>query len=299
MIKKGQVFFSSGGNYKVFVNKNEIYNAKPLGIFRKDKIKILVGDVVDIKLDSLKKGFEELNTIIKLYPRKNQFVRPNVTNIDNVIILTSITKPNLADYLLDKLITQFNMLEVEIILIFTKADLEISTQNQKIIDEYITAGFKVLISANGLSKEDIEKLTKWTTHKLSVLTGQSGVGKSTLINNLGTNFHLPTDEISEKLGRGKHTTRHLEIFEIFKDAFFIDTPGFSSFSVQNNEVDNLNWSFFNFEKYIKKCEFKDCSHVNEPNCAIIEALKEGDISSKKYQNYLKLRKEMLKNTYYK
>ncbi len=299
MIKKGQVFFSSGGNYKVFINEDELYIAKPIGIFRKERIKILVGDIVDLKLGEVKKGFDNLNTIVKLYPRKNYFIRPNVTNIDCAIIITSITRPNLADYLLDKLITQFNMVDVDLILIFTKADLEISEQNQKKIDEYIAAGFKVLISANGLSEKDIEIFKSWTTNKLSVLAGQSGVGKSTLINSLGVNFNLPTDEISERLGRGKHTTRHLEIFEIFAGAFVIDTPGFSSFSVENYKVDNLSRTFFNFEKYADHCEFNNCAHVNEPNCAVRNAVKAGDISSKKYQNYLKLREEMKELDNYK
>ncbi|NOQ50224.1 MAG: ribosome small subunit-dependent GTPase A [Mycoplasmataceae bacterium] len=291
---KGKVIFSSGGNYKVLAVDNEIYNAKPSGIFRKDKIKILVGDNIELEVNQNKVGLKELNVIRTLEPRTNIFVRPNVTNIDLAIIVTSINEPNLADYLLDKLITQFNLRCVTSILIFTKADLGISKENEQKIKEYQDSGFKTLISSNGINPQDLKQLEKWTRNKVSVLTGQTGVGKSTFINRLSPHFNIKTAAISIRLGRGKHTTRHLEIFTCFTSSYFIDTPGFSSFNVEDISRELLAWNFLDFEKYAPKCKYTNCSHINEQGCEILKQLDSETISIRKYKNYLKLRKEILK-----
>ncbi len=283
----GRVVYSSGGNYKVLSNGN-VYFAKPLGKFRNDNIKILVGDIVDVQINEDKKGLQELNVITKLHKRKNSFVRPNISNIDNAILVTSINEPDLNDYYLDKLITIFQSKNVEPIIIFTKADLGISKEYKNIINEYINADFKVLVTDMNLSKNNLKKLKTWTKDKLSVITGQTGVGKTTLINLINSNFKLKTQKISKALGRGKHTTRHAEAFEVFDNSFLIDTPGFSSLEISGVDKNEIYKSFFDFNNFYSKCKFNDCSHINEPNCEIKNIYSQ---DSRIMKNYTKLIKE--------
>lgn len=280
MLKKGKVIYSSGGNYKVSTDCG-IFNAKPLGIFRNSKTKILVGDNVSLKINN----GDELNVITELEKRKNVFVRPNISNVDFAILATSISEPKLNDYYLDKLITIFQIKNVEPILLFTKSDLSFTDKEKQIIEEYIKANYKVLISNNGLNNRDIQNLEKWTKNKLTVITGQTGVGKSTFINKL-TNLNIKTNEISKALGRGKHTTRHSEIYELFKDSFIIDTPGFSSLEIEKEDFKLLPHHFFNFKTLFNDCKFNDCKHINEINCNVIS-----NSSKRTLNNYWKLIKE--------
>ncbi len=284
----GRVIYSSGGNYRVLV-KNDTFNAKPLGIFRKSNIKIIVGDIVEIQVNENKTGREELNTITKLFERKNEFQRPNISNVDNVILVTSITEPNLNDYYLDKLITIFQSRSIKPILIFTKGDLGISKDHKKIIDEYKDANFKVIITyGKSLEKEEMVNLKNWTKDKLSIITGQTGVGKSTLLNFLNDKFNLKTGEISKVLGRGKHTTRHSEAFEIFPNSYIVDTPGFSSLDIKELDKSLICWNFFNFEQFANNCKFNNCQHSNEKGCNI----KKQTYSERTMINYKKLLEEL-------
>jgi len=236
----GRVIYSSGGNYKVLINNN-VYNAKPLGIFRNDGIKILVGDMVQLEINQEKEGRDELNVITKLLERKNEFLRPNISNVDLAILVTSINEPKLNDYYLDKLITIFQSMSVTPILIFTKGDIGISDEYKKIINEYKNAGFKVIVTyGEKIDKIELDKLKKILEKKLSVITGQTGVGKSTFLNFLNGKFKLKTGEISKSLGRGKHTTRHSEAFEIFPNSYIVDTPGFSSLDVGDLDEDTIS-----------------------------------------------------------
>ncbi len=283
----GRVIYSSGGNYRVLTD-DKTYDCKPIGKFRNEKIKILVGDIVDIQVNEDKQGLEEINTIISLHERKNEFVRPNISNVDNAILVTSITEPKLNDFYLDKLITIFNSRGVEPILVFTKKDLPHEDETMSIIEEYREAGFKVLITNTVISEEQKKKLEEWTVNKLSVITGQTGVGKSTLLNNINNSFNLATGEISKALGRGKHTTRHSEAFEIFPKSFIIDTPGFSSLEITDLNKYDISWSFFNFEEAAKGCKFNNCLHLSEKDCRI----KEANYSSRVITNYKKLLEEV-------
>lgn len=286
----GRVVFSSGGNYKVLV-KDKLYDAKPLGIFRNDNIKIIVGDMVELEVNQTKQGRNEINVIKKLLERKNTFSRPNVSNVDNAILVTSITEPKLNDYYLDKLITIFQSRNINIILIFTKADLGISEEYQKIINEYISAKFNVIIThGKSLEERDLKNLELWTKNKLSVITGQTGVGKSTLLNFLNKKLELKTGEISKALGRGKHTTRHSEAFEIFPNSYIVDTPGFSSLDIEGLEESVISWNFFNFENYAENCKFNNCKHLGEKGCMVKENIK----SKRTMDNYEKLLKELNK-----
>lgn len=284
---QGRVIYSSGGNYKVLANERT-YNCKPLGKFRNQNIKILVGDIVDIEINEDKEGLEEINVITELHERKNEFIRPNISNVDNGILVTSIVEPTLNDYYLDKLITIFNSKGVEPILIFTKKDLAKDESHMDIINDYVKYGFKVLITDFNITDEQKEQLEDWTKNKLSVITGQTGVGKSTLLNNINNKFNLATGEISKALGRGKHTTRHSEAFEIFDNSYIIDTPGFSSLEFNDMSKEDIARNFLNFKELYGDCKFNNCLHITEKECKI----KEQKYSQRLIDNYNKLLKEI-------
>ena len=279
----GRVIYSSGGNYKVLL-KGKTFFCKPLGKFRNKNIKILVGDIVDIEVNEEKEGLEELNVITNLHERKNKFIRPNISNVDFAILVTSITQPKLNDYYLDKLITIFQSRDIEPILIFTKKDLKFTEDIQNIINEYKEQDYKVLITSTEISKEEKETLHSWLKNKFSVITGQTGVGKSTLLNNIRKDLKLETGEISTALNRGKHTTRHSEAFEIFEDSYIVDTPGFSSLEINDLDKELIYWNFFSFEKYADKCKFNNCSHIKEKSCEV----KKQNFSKRTIKNYKKL-----------
>ncbi len=284
---RGRVVYSSGGNYKVLAD-SKTYDCKPLGKFRNEKIKILVGDIVELEVNEEKEGLQEINVITELHPRSNEFVRPNISNVDNAILVTSITEPELNDYYLDKLITIFNSRGVEPILIFTKKDLCEYSKYKEIIDEYINAGFKVLVTDTVITEEQKTTLKSWTENKLTVITGQTGVGKSTLLNNINNSFNLATGEISKALGRGKHTTRHSEAFEIFEGSYIVDTPGFSSLELGQISKEEVSKSFFDFGDYANECKFNNCLHLSEINCKI----KLRNYSERLIINYKKLLEEV-------
>ncbi|NQX83443.1 MAG: ribosome small subunit-dependent GTPase A, partial [Mycoplasmataceae bacterium] len=233
-----------------------------------------------------KQGLKEINVITELKKRINEFQRPNVSNIDNAILVTSIVEPKLNDFYLDKLITIFHSRNIKPILIFTKKDLSKNEKYLSIINEYINAGFKVLITNKNITSHQKDKLHNWTKDKLSVITGQTGVGKSTLLNNINKYLNIEVGEISKSLGRGKHTTRHAEAFEIFNNSFIIDTPGFSSLEIKDLDSNTIAWNFFDFEKNIGMCKFRNCLHINEKGCKIIM----NGYSERVINNYKKLLK---------
>lgn len=286
----GKVIYSSGGNYKVLF-ENKTYFAKPLGYFRNENIKILVGDIVEFEINENKEGLEEINVITKLIDRRNEFIRPNISNVDNVIIVTSINEPKLNDYYLDKLITIFQSKDVEPILIFTKADVGVNEEQQSVIDQYNNANYKILVTNNTITNEQKELLHSWTRDKFSVLTGQTGVGKSTLLNLINPSFNIDTQEISEALGRGKHTTRHSEAFEVFENSYIIDTPGFSSLDIDDIDLELISHNFFDFERYAINCKYNNCLHIKEKECKI----KERGYPERILNNYKKLIEEKKQN----
>ncbi len=283
----GRVIYSSGGNYRVLAGK-KTYDCKPLGKFRNEKIKILVGDIVTIEINENKVGLQEINVITELQERKNEFVRPNISNVDNAILVTSIVEPELNDFYLDKLITIFNSKLVEPILVFTKKDICEFPKYEPIINEYKDAGFKVLVTDTVITEEQKAILEAWIKNKLSVITGQTGVGKSTLLNNINDRFNLATGEISKALGRGKHTTRHSEAFEIFENSYIVDTPGFSSLELGSIDKNEISKGFLDFGKYAAECKFRNCLHLSEISCKI----KERDYSERTITNYKKLLEEV-------
>ena len=269
---EGLIIKNISNDYTIKSNDN-IYICKARGKFRKDKIIPLVGDIVNFD--------EKNNYILKINKRKNYLIRPNVANIDNALIVTSVKKPDLDTNLLDKLLTIISYNNIEPIICFTKLDL-LTKEERKEIDKYINyyknIGYKVVTNE---SKDNFKNIFK---NKITVLTGQSGAGKSSLLNMLDNNLKLKTNEISTSLNRGKHTTRHTELFELL-DGYIVDTPGFSQvdfYDMKETDIrDNMKEIFDNTHY----CKYRDCMHIKEDNCKVKELVSAGQILPSRYNNY--------------
>ena len=271
---QGRIIKQISDLYTVKVN-NEIYECKARGVFRNNKITPLVGDLVTIDIDK--------KIIKNIEDRKNSLVRPPLANIDQVLIVTSTKKPDFSDNLLDKMISLLEFNNIEPIICFTKMDLLNSKEKKeikKIIKYYKSIGYKVLIN------KDLRKIKKLFKNKLTVFAGQSGAGKSTLLNRLDKSLSLKTGEISQALNRGKHTTRHTELFSIF-NGLVADTPGFSSFDLKSIPKEELKNTFKEIKNNQDNCEYKNCSHVNEKECYIKKLVRNNKILETRYKNYVR------------
>ena len=262
--------------YTVEVNQNgsiNSYECRARGKFRIDGLTPLVGDIVEIS---------DENYILDIKPRINSLSRPMIANIDNALVVTSLTRPELSTSLLDKMIVNVLIKGIEPIIVFTKYDLLTSEQKKeydKIIHYYQDIGFKAIINT------EIDKLDEYIDGKAVVLTGQTGVGKSTLLNKLLPDINQETNDISEALGRGKHTTRHVELFK-YKNSFIADTPGFSSLDISEEEKENIKFYYPEFKN--NDCKFRDCLHINEIGCKVKEDVEAGLILQSRYDNYKKM-----------
>ncbi|MCF0111621.1 MAG: ribosome small subunit-dependent GTPase A [Erysipelotrichaceae bacterium] len=217
----------------------------------------------------------------KILPRKNQLIRPAIANVDQAIVVMSCKEPDFSYTLVDRMIFLISYQGIRPMILLTKTDLEKTEKIEEIVSEYQNSGYKV-VCVN--PTEDLEVIKSVFSGKISVLTGQSGVGKSTLLNYLDPNYIRKTQEISKALGRGKHTTRHTELFEVC-GGWIADTPGFSSMDFSDIKKTVLRDSIYDFHG-IEECRFRDCMHIREPGCAIIKAVEEHRVSKIRYQNYL-------------
>lgn len=252
---------------------NETYACKCRGIFRKEKILPLVGDYVEFDI--------EKKLITKILPRRNSFQRPSVANIDQAILVISLKTPDFSLNLLDKFISLMEINDVDVVICITKSDLvsEIELERIKdILSYYEDLSYTVIYNT------EIARLKELLKGKTSVFTGQTGAGKSTLLNKLDSTLKLQTGEVSKALGRGKHTTRVVELFELFGGKV-LDTPGFSSLELTNYGVDKIRDSFIEFKRY--PCIYKDCLHKNEKECLVKKAVEDNNIMKSRYDNYLK------------
>ena len=244
-----------------------------IGKFKYMKVSPIVGDMVEVDLDN--------KLITKILPRKNELVRPPVSNIDQAIILTSCKEPNFSSNLLDKMLVVIEYNNIKPVICFTKYDLlSDTTEIDEIISYYKSIGYDVFINT------EIGKIKKVLKGKISVLTGQTGVGKSSLLNKLNSTLNLKTGEISLALGRGRHTTRHVELIELF-GGFVADTPGFSSLDFIGMTKNDIKDNFIEFYKYQDRCKYQDCLHLKEDGCFIKKLVDEGKIRTTRYENYKK------------
>jgi len=258
----------------------ELFETKARGKFRNDKITPMVGDLVAIDAENL--------LITDIFPRKNELKRPFISNIDKAFIITSVTEPKLSFDLLDKQLALINYNNIDPVVVLTKIDLLTSSEVKelkKIIKYYSNIGIKTL------KNTEKRKLKKTICKNTVVFTGQSGAGKSTLLNRLDKMLDLKTSPISKSLGRGKHTTRHVELFEI-AGGLVADTPGFSSLELSELTIEDLKHVFVEFKHY--SCEFSDCNHLKEKNCGVKQNVEQGKILESRYKNYVKFVGELKK-----
>lgn len=284
----GKIMKGIAGFYYVGVVGSGVYECKAKGIFRKDKIKPLVGD--DVEIEVLNEE-EKLGNIVKILPRRSELIRPAVANIDQALVIFAARepKPNLS--LLDRFLVIMEKQDVPVIICFNKQDLCDDEEVGRLKEIYEACGYPVVL-ASAKQGEGIEEIKSRLRGKTTTVAGPSGVGKSSLTNLLQNEVQMETGEISKKLGRGRHTTRHSQIIQIEEDTWLYDTPGFTSFYVEEIEKEELRFYFREFSKYEGTCRFQGCTHTHEPGCMVKNALEEGKISKERYENYLELYGEL-------
>ena len=284
----GKIMKGIAGFYYVGVVESGVYECKAKGIFRKDKIKPLVGD--DVEIEVLNEE-EKLGNIVKILPRRSELIRPAVANIDQALVIFAARepKPNLS--LLDRFLVIMEKQDIPVIICFNKQDLCDEEEVGRLKGIYEACGYLVVL-ASAKQGEGIEEIKSLLRGKTTTVAGPSGVGKSSLTNLLQNEVQMETGEISKKLGRGRHTTRHSQIIQIEEDTWLYDTPGFTSFYVEEIEKEELRFYFREFSKYEGTCRFQGCTHTHEPGCMVKNALEEGKISKERYENYLELYGEL-------
>lgn len=278
---EGTIVKALSGFYYVSCDE-QVYECKARGKFRLDGTSPLVGDKVSFAIDQNGKGFIE-----KVFDRKNSFIRPAVANIDALVFVAANTNPVTDPFLIDRVSVIAEEAGCELLVCINKVDID---HADGIYTIYTGSGFTTLrtSAATGLG---IAKLKAALKGKISAFTGNSGVGKSSILNSIVPEFNIEVDAVSSKLGRGKHTTRHVELYDIGDDTFIADTPGFASFDIemmQTIDKQELQYDFREFKKYIGNCRFNDCAHMKEPGCAVTDALRRGEIQQSRYQSYKRL-----------
>lgn len=286
---QGKIIKGIAGFYYIETAQG-LYECKAKGAFRNQKMKPLVGDNVDISIqdEENRKG-----NIQKILPRKSQLIRPSVANVDQAVVIFAAASPAPNLNLLDRFLISMEQYEVETVICFNKSDLVTGEERNTLRKIYEPCGYRVIFTS---VKENagVSEVLDLLKGKTTVLAGPSGVGKSSMINYLKPDANMETGQISRKIERGKHTTRHSELFELEKDSYIMDTPGFTSLYVNNLEKEELSLYFPEFEEYRNLCRFQGCMHLMEPDCRVKEAVERGEISSCRYENY-KLFYEELKD----
>lgn len=281
-MQKGQIIKALSGFYYV-ESQDIVYQCKARGKFRKQDQKPLVGDFCEFSIENQTEGY-----ILKLFPRKNMLVRPPICNIDQALLVFSAKEPDMNTLLLDRFLVLIEHLHIDPILCISKMDLADDTI-YKTMEPYQKAGYKIYyVSAH--EKKGIDEIQTLFKERITVITGQSGVGKSSLLNALDIHLNIETNEISQALGRGKHTTRHVELMKMY-GGYVADTPGFSSLELVMDPVE-LAHSFHDFEELSSQCKFRGCLHDSEPYCAVKNAVEEELVSKERYDHYLMFLKEV-------
>lgn len=285
---QGKIIKGIAGFYYVYGEDEVLYECKAKGIFRKDNQKPLVGDNVEITILDQQ---EQTGNLIRILPRKNSLIRPAVANVDQAFVIFALENPKPNFMLLDRFLIMMEQAEVPAVICFNKKDLASEEETRTLCETYRNCGYQVIFSS-ALEKEGLDEIHRILKGKTTVVAGPSGVGKSSLTNLLQGEVQMETGEISRKLKRGRHTTRHSQVIPVGEDTFLMDTPGFSSLYLMNMEEQDLKNYFPEFRKYEDTCRFQGCRHIHEPGCRVKEALENGEISRLRYEDYLELHQEL-------
>lgn len=280
-METGRIIKALSGFYYVHTSDGKTVECRARGIFRKMKLSPLVGDLVDFSLERGKGMIE------KIHERKNSFLRPAVSNVDVLVILASGANPVTDPFLIDRVAAIAGDRNVPILLCINKTDLN---DAQELIRIYRNAGFSVY-PTSAETGEGVQELLQAISGKTVAFTGNSGVGKSSILNRFCDSLAIETGEVSQKLGRGRHTTRHVELYALGGDTYVIDTPGFSSFDTEQMELvlkENLQYAFPDFGPYLGQCRYHDCAHRKERDCAVLTAVAEGKIEKSRHASYVRL-----------
>ena len=281
-LMNGIIVKSLSGFYYVKTEDGKTVECRARGRFRHDGITPLVGDRVEFTSAQNGKGY--LSTIME---RTNSFIRPPVANVDVMVMVAANVNPVTDPFLIDRVTVLAEYKHCETVLCINKCDLD---PGDRLFDLYTGAGIRT-IRTSAVTGQGIDELAETLKGRICAFTGNSGVGKSSILNALEPGFSLKTAEVSEKLGRGRHTTRHVELFELSNGTVIADTPGFSAFDIEQMDAvrkDELQYSFSELGPFLGKCRFADCSHLKEQGCAVLDAVKRGDISASRYDSYVRL-----------
>ncbi|MCM3113981.1 ribosome small subunit-dependent GTPase A [Neobacillus sp. MER 74] len=284
---EGKIVKALSGFYYVLGN-NKLIQCRGRGVFRKNKITPLVGDEVVFQAENDLEGY-----IMEVKTRKNELIRPPIANVDQAILVFSAVEPEFSTVLLDRFLVLVEFNRIEPLICITKMDLTNEDEQRMIKDyaeQYTAAGYKVILTSSE-TEAGIELLNPHVDNKISVFAGQSGVGKSSLLNVLRPDLELKTNDISSHLGRGKHTTRHVELIKI-GNGLIADTPGFSSLEFTNIEAEDLTFCFPEIQTASENCKFRGCLHVSEPKCGVKQAVDSNEIPAYRYEHYLDFLQEI-------
>lgn len=285
---QGKIIKGIAGFYYIYAEDGNVYECKAKGIFRKDNFKPLVGDNVEI---TVLNEAEKEGSVTSILPRRNSLIRPAVANVDQAFLIFAMENPKPNFLLLDRFLIMMELQEIPVVICFNKKDVGEKDEMEKLYEIYTGCGYRVVLSSTyeGEGMDEIREILKGKT---TVVAGPSGVGKSSITNCMQGEVQMKTGEISKKLKRGKHTTRHSQVIPVEKNTFLVDTPGFSSLYLTDMKEEELRDYFPEFAMYEPQCRFQGCMHIHEPGCAVKEALSEGKISQQRYDNYLALYEEL-------
>ena len=287
----GKIIKGIAGFYYVWCENECLYECKAKGIFRKNNLKPLVGDNVKIEvLDQEKK----LGNMIEILPRHNSLIRPAVANVDQAMVVFAMADPMPNLNLLDRFLVMMEWQGIDTVICFSKQDIVSLEEEKRFLHIYEKCANQVLTISN-TEQLGIDKVRAVLDGKTTVLAGPSGVGKSSLLNQIYPEAQSETGSISEKIGRGKHTTRHSELFHVGRYTFLFDTPGFSSLKVPEVEKEKLYQYFTEFASYDGLCKYQPCSHIHEPGCVVKEKLEKGEICRSRYENYVQMYDELVES----
>ena len=281
---QGKIIKGIAGFYYVHVAGSGVYECKAKGIFRKEGIKPLVGDDVEMEVTH-EKDME--GNIMRILPRKNSLIRPAVANIDQALVVFAAAKPDPHFNLLDRFLVMMEKNGIPAVICFNKTDAAGEEKTEELRAIYSGCGCPVLFTS-AKEERNIDALKALLTGKTTSIAGPSGVGKSSLINLLQTGIRMETGSISRKIERGRHTTRHSELIVLGEDSYIMDTPGFSSLSIDGMEKEELKYCFPEFAPYEGGCRFHGCDHIHEPDCAVKQAVEEGKIHRVRYEDYTEI-----------